>query len=166
MVVLVLVFPWQARRACQRQRSILLEFDTRGEVEDFQRLVGKLALFETYEVIAQVRDEHLLLKPNQLVWLGATYQQVHQVLLNMFNINRAININSAININTAININIKSIVGLAKYHTQVLQSDSLSQHSPFLGDRIPLPIQPDGRRLDVEPRSECAAPRRRRLCQS
>ena len=98
--VLVLVFPWQARRACQRQRSILLEFDTRGEVEDFQRLVGKLALFETYKVIAQVRDEHLLLKPNQLVWLGATYQQVHQVLLNMFNINRANNINRAININT------------------------------------------------------------------
>ena len=83
----------------------------------------KLALFETYKVIPQVRDEHLLLKPNQLVWLGATYQQVHQVLLNMFNINRAININSAININRAININIKSIVGLAKYDTQVLQSD-------------------------------------------
>ena len=80
-------------------------------MEDFQRLVRKLALFETYKVIAQVRDEHLLLKPNQLVWLGATYQQVHQVLLNMFNINRAIN------------INIKSIVGLAKYDTQVLQSD-------------------------------------------
>ena len=56
--------------------------------------------------------------------------------------------------------------GLAKYHTQVLKSDSSSQHSPFLGGRIPLPIQPDGRRLDVEPRSECAAPRRRRLCQS
>ena len=70
-------------------------------MEDFQRLVGKLPLFETYKVIAQVRDEHLLLKPNQLVWLGATYQQVHQVLLNMFNIN------------CAININIKSIVGLA-----------------------------------------------------
>ena len=64
-----------------------------------------------------MRDEHLLLKPNQLVWLGATYQQVQQVLLNMFNIN------SAININRAININIKSIVGLAKYDTQVLQSD-------------------------------------------
>ena len=105
MFVLVLVFPWQARRACQRQRSILLEFDTRGEVEDFQRLVGKLPLFETYKVIAQVRDEHLLLKPNQLVWLGATYQQVHQVLLNMFNIN------------SAININITSTVNLAKYHT-------------------------------------------------
>ena len=153
LFVLVLVFPWQARRACQRQRSILLEFDTRGEVEDFQRLVGKLPLFETYKVIAQVRDEHLLLKPNQLVWLGATYQQVHQVLLNMFNTNSAI-------------IMIKSILGLAKYHTQVLQSDSSSQRSLFLGGWIPLPIQPDGRRLDVEPRSECAAPRRRRLCQS
>ena len=105
LFVLVLVFPWQARRACQRQRSILLEFDTRGEVEDFQRLVWKLPLFETYKVIAQVRDEHLLLKPNQLVWLGATYQQVHQVLLNMFNIN------------SAININITSTVNLAKYHT-------------------------------------------------
>ena len=36
----------------------------------------------------------------------------------------------------------------------------------FLGGWISLPIQPDGRRLDVEPRSECAAQRRRRLCQS
>ena len=116
--------------------------------------IQKLTSFETYNVIPQVRDEHLLLKPNQLVWLGATYQQVHQVLLNMFNIN------------SAININIESIVSLAKYHTQVLQSDSSSQRSPFLGGRIPLPIQPDGRRLDVEPRSECAAPRRSRLCQS
>ena len=105
-------------------------------------------------MIPQVRDEHLLLKPNQLVWLGATYQQVHQVLLNMFNIN------------SDINIDITSIVGLAKYHTQVLQSDSSYQRSLFLGGWIPLPIQPDGRRLDVEPRSECAAPRRRRLCQS
>ena len=125
MFVFVLVFPWQARRACQRQRSILLEFDTRGEVEDFQRLVGKLALFETYKVIPQVRDEHLLLKPNQLVWLGATYQKVHQVLLNMFNIN------SAININRAININITSIIGLAKYHTQALQSSSSYQRFLF-----------------------------------
>ena len=65
----------------------------------------KVFFFETYKVIPQVRDEHLLLKPNQLVWLGATYQQVHQVLLNMFNIN------------SAININITSTVNLAKYHT-------------------------------------------------
>ena len=56
--------------------------------------IRKLALYETYKVIPQVRDEHLLLKPNQLVWLGATYQQVHQVLLNIFNINSAININT------------------------------------------------------------------------
>ena len=39
-LIIAIIFFGQARRACQRQRSILLEFDTRGEVEDFQRLVG------------------------------------------------------------------------------------------------------------------------------
>ena len=72
---------------------------------------SKVGFIRDIQSDSQVRDEHLLLKPNQLVWLGATYQQVHQVLLNMFNINSAININT------------KSIVGLAKYHTQVLQSN-------------------------------------------
>ena len=85
----------QARRACQRQRSILLEFDTRGEVEDFQRLV-RIVLSEIYtffrnchilshvvtfcqmwfSLCPQVRDEHLGLKPDRLVWLGVSYQQV------------------------------------------------------------------------------------------
>ena len=83
-LVIAIIFFGQARRACQRQRSILLEFDTRGEVEDFQRLVGiftfcqKLSGFIT--TCSQVRDEHLGLKPDQLVWIGVSYQQVPKLL--------------------------------------------------------------------------------------
>ena len=47
-----------AKYACQKQRSILLEFDTRAEVDDFQRLV---------------EDEHIGVTLEDEVWIGATY---------------------------------------------------------------------------------------------
>ena len=47
------IFSGQARRACQRQRSILLEFDTRGEVEDFQRLV-RTVLSENLHILSEI----------------------------------------------------------------------------------------------------------------
>ena len=88
-VLHLLIIYVQARRACQRQRSILLEFDTRGEVEDFQRLVQifsseiyifcqKFTHFGSL-LSPQVRDEHLGLKPDRLVWLGVSYHQVSKV---------------------------------------------------------------------------------------
>ena len=45
-----------AKFACQKQRSILLEFDTRAEVDDFLLLV---------------EDEHLGLTGEERLWLGA-----------------------------------------------------------------------------------------------
>ena len=48
-----------AKFSCQRQRSILLEFDTRAEVDDFQRLV---------------EDEHIGVTLEDEIWLGATYK--------------------------------------------------------------------------------------------
>ena len=83
-LIIAIIFFGQARRACQRQRSILLEFDTRGEVEDFQRLVGIFTFFQKLSgfvtTCSQVRDEHLGLKPDQLVWIGVSYQQVPKLL--------------------------------------------------------------------------------------
>ena len=43
---------------CEARKSILLEFDSRREVEDLQRLVN---------------DGHLQLLPVTEVWLGTTY---------------------------------------------------------------------------------------------
>ena len=45
----------EAKFSCQKQRSILLEFDTRAEVDDFQRLVA---------------DEHISPPEGGEVWIG------------------------------------------------------------------------------------------------
>ena len=45
----------EAKFSCQKQRSILLEFDTRAEVDDFQRLVT---------------DEHISPPEGGEVWIG------------------------------------------------------------------------------------------------
>ena len=44
-----------AKFSCQKQRSILLEFDTRAEVDDFQRLVT---------------DEHISPPEGGEIWIG------------------------------------------------------------------------------------------------
>ena len=80
-----------------------------------------------FSLCPQVRDEHLGLKPDRLVWLGVSYQQVS------FSVS--------------------------------LFLDSLSCYLSSAAG-ISLPIQPDGRRLDVEPLTKCDASGGRRLCQS
>ena len=70
-VLHLLIIYVQARRACQRQRSILLEFDTRGEVEDFQRLV-QIFSSEIYKFCQKfpysVRNLHILVLYWVLRW--------------------------------------------------------------------------------------------------
>ena len=45
----------EAKFSCQKQRSILLEFDTRAEVDDFQRLGA---------------DEHISPPEGGEIWIG------------------------------------------------------------------------------------------------
>jgi hypothetical protein len=58
----------EARHACQRQRSILLEFDTRGEVRR-RSCRAAARQVEDFQVLA--RDSHLALPAH--VWTGAAY---------------------------------------------------------------------------------------------
>ena len=44
-----------AKFSCQKQRSILLEFDTRAEVDDLMRII---------------EDEHLEVAEQEEIWLG------------------------------------------------------------------------------------------------
>ena len=136
----------QARRACQRQRSILLEFDTRGEVEDFQRLV-RTVLSENLHILSEIVTfcQYLSLFLSHVVFIvssgegWAPWFETWPTGLAW------------------------SLLPAGFFFSCSFFGSSLLLPSAA---GISLPIQPDGRWLDVKPLTKCDASRGRRLCQS
>ena len=64
-----------AKFACQKQRSILLEFDTRAEVSTQEYHDNNLSLvLQVDDFQRLVEDEHLSVTLEDEIWLGATFR--------------------------------------------------------------------------------------------
>ena len=64
-----------AKFACQKQRSILLEFDTRAEVRSQDYQEDNLNTFVQVDDFQRlVEDEHLSVTIEDEIWLGATFR--------------------------------------------------------------------------------------------
>ena len=61
--------------SCQERNSILLEFDTRGEVRMFTKIILFLCFIKVDDFLRLVKDNHLKFKEGDSIWLEAKYSK-------------------------------------------------------------------------------------------
>jgi hypothetical protein len=65
----------KGKGSCQEKNSIMLEFDTRGEVRMFTKIILFLCFIKVDDFLRLVKDNHLKFKDKDSIWLGAKYSK-------------------------------------------------------------------------------------------